>query len=200
MKQCTDCAKEGIGSKKNSEFYATKRRTRDGLDNYCIKHRNKRSKNSHRNGQIPPESTRYVMKLLKAKGMPVYPASSIGLNYVDLVVFGCVPIEAKKAIRDKNGTYLFYFTYRQKLHLLHELKNGFLIIYLNDDPDRVFVIPADDKWIDNKFKNNASGIAFVIDSSHGNAKSWRHISQYENAFYLIEEARIKISNEMREHV
>ena len=194
-KKCIKCRQY----KPSSEYYASSGGTKDKLMSNCKVCQKEYARKTYKKGSKPPKSTQDAINLLKNNGIPAHPGIGLGMPYVDVVAWGCVPIEAKGS-KKYDGQYQFGLTPGQRGTLINQLTDGFImLIAYDDDRDRVFIVPTDNEWIKDKFRSGVTAICVAIDSNHHNSKSWEHIREYENAYHLIEQARIKLSFEMNTH-
>ncbi len=189
-KRCTKC---GV-FKPITEFYSSSNQSADGLLNSCkLCHRE--AVNRGREARRRPKSNETVIKHFESHGIPIRSASGIGW---DLIAWGCIPIEAKGAHPDRDSLFSFGFTSSQFAKITNNEKhNGFIVFVAYDNKqERIFIVPFDDRWLIDKCRENSSHIKFCLDSVRG--QSSRYVMQFENRWDLIEEARLKESQKLKE--
>lgn len=180
-----------------NKYYKNYNQSADGLSSYCMDCSKEMSKIYKSQGSKKPRSTQLAKEQLESRGIPTHYGSGVGMPWVDLVAWGCVPIEAKASLKHQDRNFIFRFTPKQKKELLNKIFDGVLMLLCKGkERTRVFIIPANDKWLAKKMLQNAGNISVTLDSSHSNNKNWRYLRKFENAYYLIEQSRIKISNDM----
>jgi hypothetical protein len=187
IKQCTKCHE----NKPREGFYSCKT-TRDGLQSWCIDC----AKALKPSGEEAP-STALARKLMRERGIPCFTGKIEGRPGYDLAAWACVRIEAKASILRKGYHYRWTLSLKQSKEGFDGL--FFLIAKLPEGGERVFIVPSDVEWIaDNYGTKKQQTISVALDSAHGNAKYWRLIKPYENAYHWIETYRIRASEAMKE--
>lgn len=174
-----------------SDFYDHQGKV-DGKNSWCKDCVKELSKQKHE----PPKSTTLGFQLLNSMGIPAHPGSSIGKSFIDIVAWGCIPIEAKYSQEHDSGSYLFGFSQRQK-KCIDELAHGFILLFAESNITRVFLIPGGEAWVKNHFKRHRA-ISFKTETNRRNAHTWQYIQQWENRFDLLEIARKKYSQRLLE--
>ena len=183
MKPCTKCKAE----KSESEFYQA-RHTSDGLHSWCKECVKQLSKNTDGNSSFrrPRAKSSDIAKThLRANGIPVCTGTSMGVPYVDLMAWACVPIEAKMAKQSHPNRFTWTFTPGQFRKL-----EGFIIFIADfDDYKRILVIPAGHEMFDDKKTDGGSKSFSVTFESKDLRSRWDDVAQYEDAYWQIENAR-----------
>lgn len=172
-KRCTRCKEL-----KPLKQYNRKFGTDDGKQPICKKCQKIINQIYPRRNSKPPKSTLDVKKKLESLNIPVVYGYNAGISYVDLAAFGFIPIEAKGSnpVKNRLNSYSWGITPRQRKKLK---RKGFAILVANGNLKRYFVVPYNDPHFD------TGRIVARLDSEYGNAKNWRWLKQYENAFDLI---------------
>jgi hypothetical protein len=194
-KTCPICGK----TKPTTDFYEHPDYP-DGLNYNCKSCSKKASKEFHRRlalfgaKAVEPESTRLVRNLLARRGIPCVTGHKIGMPYVDLAAWACIPIEAKlsRPVQDREA---LTFAWR----LSHKQRSGIpgLIVFVgmvSKDDLHVFIVPGDAEWMtkaNGEFK--MKGIKVAID---GSGKNWEGLSPFESRYDLIEEYRKRYSEQL----
>lgn len=198
MKECTHCHQTKAGT----EFYKCDR-TQDGLHSWCKAcHRELARASKSRVGVTTEPSTIAVLEELKRRGIPAAPGRGFGMPYVDLVAWGCVPIEAKTSepANRKEGLYMWHFNKGQR----EKWFNGLLIFVCkyNDGHSRFFVVPADEIRLKEYIVRDDRETLYVnlnvgTFRKNANQELYRWFMEYEDAFDLIEEYRLLASNDLQ---
>lgn len=194
--KCPKCQK----TKPNSDFYVYEHST----SSYC-KECMRLYSNGRREKKKEPRSTRDVRKLLNQQGIPCTTGRAIGHKWMDLAAWGCIPIEAKGAEIQPSvyGCEKLQWAFTAK-----QVDRGFpphglfvFIAYRNEFVDRVFIVPMGETWVYKHDKPSSKrrwgktkrSLTITVGSNHGNASLWSKIQPFEDAYYLVESARIKYS-------
>lgn len=197
MKTCTHCHQ----AKDTHDFYKSDR-TQDGLHSWCKAcHREQAQASKSRIGTTTEPSTVTVLEELKRRGIPAAPGRGFGMPYVDLVAWGCVPIEAKTSepANRKEGLYMWHFNKGQR-----ERWFGGLLIFAGKYDDghyRFFVVPADDIRLKEYIIRDDRETLYVnlndgTFRKNANQELYQWFKEYEDAFHLIEEYRLRVSSEL----
>lgn len=190
MKHCTSCDQ----TKPDAEFYSNRAR-KDGLSVYCRPcHRaaTQRSKKGKRiilfREELHP-GTELGKKYLALHGIPSLPGMAAGMPFVDLVAWGCVPIEVKTAHPVAGSRYSWGFTDRQlEREFLGEVV--MLIAIDGEDNHRVFVVPGSDRRLR---KSIQTGRVTVALDSYDKRSYWPWLEKFEDRYTIIEEMRLRES-------
>ncbi len=177
----------------------------DSIDQMCKQCRreiNKINYNKRIQSGIPKwfpgeESTRVGMEILKANGIPTCTGSTIGHIWMDLVAWACVPIEVKLCNRLGDDDR---FAWKFSTAEMHRGFNGlFMFIARNKttETDRVFIVPCNVPWIQTNGKPNKTAVTVIFNTDHYNAYMAEELLPYENRYDLIEELRVKASEELK---
>jgi len=191
MKECRHC---GL-PKDESEFYKSKN-TSDGLHSWCKAcHRESMREARFRVGTTTEASTLLVLNELTRRGIPASPGYGLGMPGVDLVAWGCVPIEAKTSqpIGNREGQYVWHFNESQR-----EKWFSGLIVFAGrcgDDSARFFVVPADDIRLREHIIRDDRESLFVnlTDgpfNKNANRELYEWFKAYEDRWDLVEEYRL----------
>jgi len=182
-KRCVRC-----GQLKPVSEFGTLRRRNDGLNIYCRPCMRGILLESKLFGE-PPESTRLGVDILRRHGIWTGPGAANGCPYVDCVAWG-VPVEFKGARPCRisaQGAVCFSWG---KTRLQRELGIRGVVMLIGVMPDgtvRTWLLPST-----NELVTRGSRIVVSIDS-HDPRSDWPKLQPYENAFYLIEQARQQLS-------
>lgn len=183
MKTCTKCHEE----KQDEEFYQSKR-TSTGLTAWCKECTKELSRQRGKNGKRQARSTKAVLRLLWRNGIPAFADRRIIGPWIDIVAWGCVPVEAKLA--SESGTNKFVWTFSPGQ--LQELE-GFIVLvaYFSRKKRRVLVLPTTaipEEKIENH--DGSRSICVTFDSFHPNS-NWPVLRYFEDRFDLIDNARLE---------
>lgn len=113
---------------------------------------------------VPHEQ--HLIDLLKRKGIHAVSGKRSRARWVDIVVFGCVAIEAKKGNR-KNNSYHFSFTPKQ----VQQGIRGDILIFMIEKPDATldyFLIRSDDPHLFHGDGTRKQWINYTPGSTHKN--------------------------------
>lgn len=176
MKICTKCKQE----KPRDEFYRA-RGSKSGLHSWCkvcVK-----AHSSHRETGAPPiaRSTAMAMALLETKGIWTKPGSAYGHNYVDLMAFSVIPIEAKLSTQ-VGGKDKFQWTFTGGQ--LKKLNGYIMFIADYGDRQRVFIVPRQSELMMAKAElSNGKGqsVCVTLDCNRPNS-NWATFKRYENRY------------------
>lgn len=195
------CKKCGPPEKPLSEFY--KGAAKDGKDSYCkpcrslINREQRETSKTRTPDQREEKSTHIGRALLSEQGIPCVTGRESGLPWVDLLAWGCVPVEVKFSTPKENNPnkFVWGFTPRQ---LINGFSGIFLFIAMGRDEVRSFVIPCDVPWLTKANRRPKTvAVSVTIGARHFNAKNWDRLQPYENAYHIIEEQRVRLSEALK---
>jgi hypothetical protein len=143
------------------------------------------SRERNKAGRKHARSTAKVLRLLWEHGIPAFADRRICGLYIDIVAWGCVPVEAKLSSQFGDSKFIWTFSPNQ----LQELE-GFIVLiaYYQRKKHRALVVPTE--AIDPaklEGDNGSRSICLTLDSFH-HLSHWPDFEQYEDAFELITEA------------
>ncbi len=187
MKTCIRCGE----SRPESDFY------RNGTDSYCkscrrVINSEGRSRRKERGlaSHLPGEpSTQAAMDVLLQHGIPSCPGSAMGRAWIDLIAWGCVPIEAKISLPyRKENTYQWSFTPSE---IVRGFEGLFMFFARSSERDRVFIVPSNVDWIQTNGRPNKTAVSVVFNSKRAYAHIAEKLEQYEDRFDLVEQYRLE---------
>lgn len=199
---CPKCKTE----KPLSEFYSN-RNAENGKSTNCAKcmrayqKRYRSELEAGKRERKQPKSTTRVMEILQGQGIPITSGKSIGFPWCDLAAWGCVPIEAKGSKDYGNGlqpkfTWMFSPSQRRM-----GFPKGSIIVfvgYAHDGRNWTFIVPASVNWLaDPDRKLQVTALSVTVDSQFTQSRWW-DLREYQNAFSVIESARVKLSRQLRQ--
>jgi hypothetical protein len=160
-------------------------------------------------------STKLVRQELERNGIPCLNGNAAGFTFIDLAAWGCVPIEAKRAVANQGCSnagataFSWMFSHRQAREWFpEETIIVFMAVY--EDKERYFVVPSTESFLrlqrrkGGRRKVDVSGpkrTLFAIDGQSANqsicgVENWENLERFENRFDLIEQARVRYSAEL----
>lgn len=178
---------------------------RNGKDNYCKDCRARinnanylKRKASGIPKHIPGElSTQAGLAILWQQGIPSCFGSAMGHTWVDLLAWGCVPIEAKLSngyVEGNINKHKWGFTEGERGR---GFKGAFLFIARTPERDRVFVIPCDSPFLQTGGKPNRTALSVVFGADHFNAYVEPLLLEWEDRYDVIESLRKEYSRAMK---
>jgi len=195
-KQCSKCGE----TKLLSDFRLRKRKGDPSPYPYCIICQNKEGKNyrvlnrgKNKKASMVESEIRVIAQL---KRMGIFATNGKASDYkrVDVVVWGCIPIEVKTATLDKNGQYVFAFSNNQvergtQAHFI------VLVILPEDAPASFHVFPSGHPifYANGKLKWRVPYTPGPKGRSH---LSDYLMNKYKDAWHQIEEQRLQISRRL----
>ena len=180
MKTCTKCKVE----KADNDYYRSKV-TKSGFVSWCKSCVKELSAKRRDGTPHQARSTALALKMLWQHDIPAYAGRKMCGPYIDIVAWGCVPVEAKLSSQFGNKQFIWTFSPNQLQHL-----EGFimLIAHLHASDYRVLVVPTSSidpaKIIDD---NGSRSICVTLDSYH-HLSHWPKLCEYEDRFDLINTA------------
>ena len=184
MKTCRVCGQV----KKKSEFYKAKG-SADGRDSRCKVCFRVYERARDKGKAKPALSTRLCQAILAERGIPASTSKPKELAWVDLIAWGCIPIEAKLSRENgRDNSFTFMLTPDQK-----ERGFGFdwgFVVMMACYPEKIrtFIIPVQEIA--------RSSVSVTIGSQHANSR-WPWFRVYENRFDFIENARHEYSKALQ---
>ena len=180
MQICTKCKLE----KQDKEFYTSKNK-QSGYTSWCKACMKQLSQKRNKEGRKHARSTGRVLRLLAEHGIPAFADRRICGPYIDIVAWGCVPVEAKLSSQFGDNKFIWSFSPNQ----LQKLE-GFIVLiaYYHRKKQRVLVVPTeaiDPEKLEGD--NGSRSICLTLDSYH-HLSHWPEFEQFEDAFELITES------------
>lgn len=176
------------------ERFSKRRDSKDGLDYYCKSCRkqvNKINYEKRKSGLRFAEepSTLLGRAILAQRGIPCVTGYSGGLPHVDLLAWGCVPIDAKMSFPQDDDPRKYGWGIRERQIDSNSL---FLCMAITPERIRVFIVPQEQLRIPTRRRTSdkiPTAIRVTFGSDHFNVYAEEMLLRYENRFDLIEKAR-----------